>query len=295
MKILLTGASGFLGSALARHWGAVGHEVLGLVRSGSSLHRLATAGSSVRTAAAESPRELAAAVSGYIPDAVVHTACSYGRAGESPLQVFQANLALGITLMQAVLEADRRRTLFLNTGTVLGSDVSLYAMSKNQFSQWGSYLAIQMPEALQFVDVRLQHMFGPGDDPSKFITHVVRNCAAHETTLALTAGTQRRDFIYIEDVVTAYDILLANASGLGTSEQIDVGSGYAPEVREVVSTIHRLTHSRTSLDFGALALRTGEAMHCVADTNRMSQLGWRAAYTLEAGLRKTILEEVQIP
>ncbi len=70
----------------------------------------------------------------------MHTACSYGRKGESPLDVLDANLRFGMLLLQAALDATPRDggpVALLNTGTVLAPDVSLYALSKTQFSAWG--------------------------------------------------------------------------------------------------------------------------------------------------------------
>lgn len=290
MKILLTGASGFLGSALARHWVARGHQVTALVRPISSLHRLGDVRAKVAEVVAETATEIGNAVAACEPDALVHTACAYGRAGETPLQLFQVNLAMGVSLLQAVLHQGRR-TVFVNTGTVLQSDVSLYALGKNQFSAWGARLARQNPQLLQFIDVKLQHMFGPGDDASKFITHVLKACMRNEPQLRLTLGTQQRDFIYIADVVEAYDTLLRNADDMASVDTIDIGSGHGPTVRQVVEAIHRLTHSSTELAFGAVAYRAEEAMYCVADTARISALGWTPAYDLESGLQETIQRE----
>src|SRR5690606_3546497 len=117
---------------------------------------------------------------------------------------------------------------------------------------------------LQFVNIRLQHMYGPGDDPSKFTSHVFHACQRHQPQLALTAGEQRRDFIYIEDVVSAYGVVAGKLNELSTSDQVDVGSGNAPSVRSFVEQVHLLTGSRTELKFGAIPYRANEAMLCQA-------------------------------
>lgn len=139
-----------------------------------------------------------------------------------------------------------------------------------------------------FINVLLQHMYGPGDDASKFTTHVLHACHRNDPVLKLTAGEQARDFIYIDDVVSAYDTLLTQRHQLDTVQDIDVGSGVAPTIRQFVETAHRLTASRTELLFGALPYRANEAMHCLANVARMTQLGWVPAFDLNAGLKKTI-------
>jgi nucleoside-diphosphate-sugar epimerase len=115
----------------------------------------------------------------------------------------------------------------------------------------------------------------------------------HEPLLKLTAGEQRRDFIFIDDVLSGYATLLERAAELGPAADVPLGSGTAPTVREFVQTVHRLCRSRTELQFGALPYRPGEAMHCQADLAQMSRLDWRPRWSLEQGLQHTL--ELEFP
>jgi len=289
MRILLTGPGGFLGSALARHWAGRGHTLSLLARPTSRLDRLEGLVSTVSVLRASTPAEIAAAVRGAMPDAIVHTACSYGRKGETPLEVMEANLVLGTALLQTLLDDPTRATgpvTFLNTGTVLSPDVSLYALSKTQFSAWGAALATQAPRQLRFIDLRLQQMYGPGDDRSKFTTHVIEACRRNESRLALTPGEQWRDFIHIDDVVQAYDCVLKQRGDFAASDAIDVGSGDAVTIRSFVELAKQITGASTELDFGAVPYRPNEAMLCVADTSRLRDLGWRLEVSLADGLTR---------
>ncbi len=288
MDILLTGATGFLGGALAQHWLAQGHRLTVLVRPGSARARLAGRGGQLSWLQAEGA-ELVNAVRRHAADVIVHTACSYGRKQETPLQLFEANVQLGMQLLQGVLAREpARRCSLLHTGSVLDAGVSLYALSKQQFADWGARLAAQHPTQLQFIQLRLQHLYGPGDDASKFSSHVLRSCARGEPTLALTACTQRRDFIHLQDAVAAIGTVLQQRAQFAASDAVDVGSGQAPSLREFVETAQRLLGSRTRLDFGALPMRPGEPMLCRADTTRLRALGWVPHFTLEQGLRDTL-------
>lgn len=291
MRILLTGSTGFLGSALAHYWAAHKHQLCLLVRPSSDVKRIQTLLPHVQLERVANAEESFRVVRDFAPDAIVHTACSYGRKGETSLDVMEANLRFGAVLLQAVLDGVPQvagATTFLNTGTVLAPDVSLYALSKTQFSSWGAELATQSPDRLRFIDIRLQQMYGPGDDRSKFSTHVIEACRQNEAHLALTAGEQRRDFIHIDDVVRAYDRVLDRHADFGASDAIEVGSGEAVTMRSFVELAKQLAGASTTLEFGAVPYRTNEAMLCVADTARLRGLGWRPEVSLTDGLNSML-------
>jgi nucleoside-diphosphate-sugar epimerase len=292
MRILVTGPGGFLGSALVRFWVERGHDLSLLARPSSCLDRLADLPPVVRVIRASGPDEITAVVREAMPDAIVHTACSYGRKGESALEVMDSNMRLGISLLQAILESksfeDTPPRLFMNTGTVLKPGVSLYALSKTQFSAWGAALAASSPQRLRFIDVRLQQMYGPGDDSSKFITQIIEACRQNVPRLALTQGEQLRDFIHIDDVVQAYTRILERRDQFAASDAIDVGSGDAVTMRSFVELAKQIAGAETVLDFNAVPYRASEAMHCVADTTRLRSLGWYPTVPLANGLRRLI-------
>lgn len=295
MRILITGPSGFLGSALLRHWASQGHELWLLARPASSLRHIDHPNATVHVRRVAEPEQVAAIVKEAAPDAIVHTACVYGRKGELPLDILDANMRFGIALLQAVLTepmaaSSNSPCLFLNTGTVLTPNISLYALSKSQFSAWGGALAHQMPVKLQFVDIRLQHMYGPGDNHSKFTSHVVETCFKNKPYIALTEGRQRRDFIYIDDVVSAYDCILKNRTEFESNDEIDVGTGTAIEIRTYVETVKKQCRSSTLLDYGSIPYRQGEPMTCEANVDRLKRLGWSPRVSLDDGVASMIKE-----
>jgi len=290
VNLLISGASGFLGSALALHFLEAGHRVALLLRPTSQLSRLRGRQEEFTLGRCEFDEEISAFINRTDPDVIIHTACAYGREGESLIAINDANLRYGLIILQAVQHVKKPVT-FINTGTVLEADVSHYALTKHQFSQWGRLLASQAQGQLRFINVLLQHMYGPGDDHTKFTTHVINACHQNEPVLKLTAGEQRRDFIYIDDVVSAYSTLVNNCTNLSMVVDIEVGSGVAPPIREFVLTAHKLTKSRTQLQFGALPYRINEPMELQADISHMIKLGWRPKFDIEHGIRKILKVE----
>ncbi len=135
-----------------------------------------------------------------------------------------------------------------------------------------------------------QHFYGPGDAASKFTTHVVRQCLAGGE-LRLTAGTQRRDFLYIDDAVSAVLAVLDRAQPTGLRCDIPVGSGEAIPVRRFVEQVHTACASRTALHFGVVPSRASEPDLCVADATALHRLGWQPQTTLDHGIALTIASE----
>lgn len=288
MNILITGGSGFLGSALTRHFVQQNHCVALLSRPSSKLDRLdGIEPDSFKIGRCSDDQQVKQFVQSVQPEIVIHTACMYGRHGEGLADILDTNLRLGVVLLEA-LGALKQPITFVNTGTVLEPNVSPYALSKQQFVAWGRRISKDPSSQIKFINVLLQHMYGPGDDSSKFTTMVLKACQLNQQVLDLTAGEQKRDFVFIDDVVAAYDLILDQRATFDSFDEIDVGSGEAPTLREVVETIHLLCQSKTTLNFGAAPYRVDEAMYCKADITRLQTLGWSPKFDLIAGLKKTI-------
>lgn len=284
MNILLTGATGYLGSHLAQAFVAAGDSVTVLKRSSSDMCRLAAIQSSLVVYDLDGDG-LAAAFNDKRFDAVVHTATCYGRRGESPREVFDVNTAWPLRLLEiaTVMETP----VFINTDTSLDRFLNPYALSKKQFREWGCYFADQ--QRIHFVNVVLEHFYGPGDDGAKFVTQVIHRCLGNEAELQLTVGTQQRDFIHIDDVIAAYLLLVHHEFAEGPSfQEYGLGSGATVAVRDLVTMIKNQTGATTFLNFGAVPLRQNEVMESRADAAALRSLGWQPRIPLATGLAQTI-------
>lgn len=285
---LVTGATGYLGSHLAEALLDTGHSIVALKRKTSSLRRLAPILHRITLLDVDDLdlRELFKGHGKF--DAVIHTATCYGRNGESASQIADANLNFPLKLLDAATEAGV--SVFMNTDTSLDKFLNAYSLSKTQFAEWGKHFAGQ--KKMRFLNLKLEHFYGPGDDDTKFSTHVINNCMMNAPELKLTPGEQRRDFIYIDDVVSAFMVLLEKMDSFDSPfVEFDVGSGKSVSIREFVETAHRLADSKTHLAFGALPYRQGEVMHSEADISSLTALGWHCRYNIETGLKQVIVQE----
>ncbi|HSQ58088.1 MAG TPA: NAD(P)-dependent oxidoreductase [Gemmata sp.] len=287
---LVTGATGFIGGHVVRALVAAGWRVHAVKRSTSDTSGLKEAEPAVAFHDIDrvSPDDIFSA--GPF-DAVCLLATSYGRGNEPPSETLGANLLAPLRLLERAVAA--QVPAVLHADTCFTPDYQYlrpYTLSKKQFAQWGRILCDQT--ATRFVNLVLQHPYGPGDRPAKFLPGIIRECLESTGNISLTAGEQRKDFVYVGDVAAAFLAVLAHLDQLPTgSTDLECGTGRALSIRELVETVHRLTGSRAKLDFGALPYRANEIMLSEADTIGLRALGWEPRVSLEDGLRATLRED----
>ncbi len=284
-RALITGITGFLGSHLAMALIAQGYEIIALKRKSSLLKRIEPILSKIKLYDLENlDFSVPFQAHGKI-DAVIHTATCYGRNDETPWEIFEANTGFPLRLLDAASLAGVGQ--FINTDTILDKYLNLYSLSKNHLLDWGKFYS--MRNKIKFVNMRLEHFYGPSDDDTKFTSYVINNCISNVASLKLTLGEQRRDFIYIDDVISAYLVVLKQADLLEQwFTEYDVGSGHSVSIREFVGMVHRITHSKINLEFGAIPYRDGEVMNSHANITALAALGWNCKYSLEKGLKLTV-------
>lgn len=285
-RVLITGITGFLGSHLAKALLAHDYEVFALKRAASSLSRIESIINDINLYDIDDIDSLFRKC-GKI-DTIIHTATCYGRNNEKVSDVFAANIEFPLRLLEAGNHAGVET--FLNADTTLNKYLNPYSLSKNQFLELGKFFS--MRKKMRFWNVKLQYIYGPNDDPSKFSAYVINSCLENISELKLTKGEQKRDFIHIDDVISAYMCLLREVDNLNNSfVEFEVGTGHSISIREFVETVHRLTNSRTLLTFGSLPYRDGEVMQSKANTTALKALGWHCLNDFETALNMTIEQE----
>lgn len=289
--IVLTGATGFLGSALFAQLLARGDEVVAIKRSTSSVEKIRALLDHPRMHLIDMDREDPAAIfERFQVDTIIHTATEYGR-GAAPLYgILDANLILPLRL--AELGMQRGVRCFINTDSFFNksghsySNLLNYSLSKKSLLIWLDKLSAN----LKIINVVLEHMYGPGDSPSKFVESVVRTVAVEQAPhIALTHGHQRRDFIFVDDVVEAYLRLVDYGRQEDFRfETFELGTGQATQVRDFVETVRELSRSVTVLGFGDIPYRADEIMHSAADITRLQRLGWAPRVSLREGVQRIL-------
>ncbi|MGP9822046.1 NAD-dependent epimerase/dehydratase family protein [Salinarimonas sp. NSM] len=291
--LLLTGATGFVGRPLAAALAARGWNVVGTTsRTDPPAVAGVAAWEHVDLTDAAASRALVARTR---PDALVHGAWTTtpGRFWSDPTNL--AWLEAGVALVDAFGAAGGRRAVGLGTcAEYAGGDARLdeattpirpatpYGAAKAALFQAGT--AAALAHGVSFAWARLFTPYGPGEPPGKLIGSVARALVAGER-VATTEGTQERDFLYVDDAAEAVAALLES----GVEGPVDVGSGEAVRLRDLIARLAALAGGADRVDLGARPRPPHDPDRLVASAARLTrEVGFRPAVSLDEGLARTV-------
>ncbi len=283
--IALTGGTGFVGRAVLQGLIKAGHRVVALHRR-TELIGLPKYEGVTWASQCELEEDLLARRY----DAVIQLATVYGH-GLRYSEVIESNIKLPMRLLECA--ATGGCSFFVNTDTFFTKPtfdyphMRPYTQSKMELLDWLTMASETMPE-IKIINARLEHVYGVGDSIQKFVPQVLNKLIANEH-FDLTPGEQVRDFIHLQDVVSAYMTIInaANCLPKGMSE-IEIGTGSASSVRDFVEIARMLSNSKSVINFGALPYRDREIMNSVGNTKVLIQMGWTPQLKLHQGIKLTL-------
>jgi len=283
--ILLTGGTGFLGSHLIHDLIQNNYKIIFLKRSTSNLYRIRDVLDEIKYYDVDN---IETAFKEQQINIIIHTACCYGRLNDKLSQVIDTNILFGVRLLEfAILN---KTELFINTDTFFNTNslknkLNTYSLSKRQFFEWLK----QSSDKIQVINMKLEHMYGNKDDISKFVPWIIDQLNKNTENIDLTEGFQKRDFIYIDDVVSAYLKVLEQHSFLHKLVEFDVGTGNVITLREFINELVKqykeiYKKNKTTLSWGALEYREGEMMDINVDISGLESIGWKSKYLYKNGI-----------
>ncbi len=280
MRVLITGVTGNMGSLLAKKLLELNCNLVGLKRSFSDMRNVKDIANNMSWVDIDTEGIEAAFCE--IPDCVVHTATCYGRLNETPNEIMEANFLFPFKVLQCAVQNGVKR--FFNTDTVFPEYINMYALSKHSFRRAGGYFVDH--GGIKFVNLRIGHMYGHKDKTYQFVPFLINACLSNISSINLTEGVQKLDFVHVSDVVEAFvTVMLYNGELLNS---YDVGCGSLVTVRELAALVKEITGSNVEFNFGAVPYRKHEIM--VSDINiaSLEKLGWRPKISLYEGLKATV-------
>ena len=217
-------------------------------------------------------------------DAVIHCATNYGLRQQDISEIIQPNLILPMRLLDLCKNYNVKA--FLNTDTILNKNISNYSLSKYHFTEWLKLFS----KEFYCTNIKIEHFFGPKDDDTKFVIYIIKSFLNNSPSIQLTKGIQKRDFVYIDDVVSAINkILNYSLTKKGGFETFEIGSGKNISIKNIVLLIKKLCKNKiTKTEFGKLNMRKNDALSVSLNLNKIYKLNWKPKYNLNSSLEKTI-------
>ena len=271
MRVLVTGAHGFIGRHLVKALEQSGHTVLGWDLPDQDI-----------TQPFGTPRPL---------DAVIHLAAigSPPLCDRDPAAAFAVNVRGTHNLLKLAVAAGAKRVLFASTAHAYGVGPKyLPTDERAPLSVFDVYTTTKLLSeqlcqlfyenyGLSYAAIRLFNGYGPGQQPGYFVPDMIQR--ANTGLIELRGGQITKDWVFIDDVVRAY-VLALDSQFVGA---INVGTGIETDLFTIASKIAKAFGVRMTVQ------PSGPPTRMLCDWGRAQRvLGWRPKVTLEEGLERTI-------
>jgi len=296
MRCFVTGATGFVGSAVTRLLVDSRFSTAILVRENSStkgilqhLIKLERFVGDIHDSAG-----LETSIRAFQPDTILHLGWSGVSANDRNHSIQLENHLATLRLIDLAIQNQVKTFVGIGSQAEYGpkpnaiSETSycdpqtLYGAAKLASSILGDRLCQQ--SKMRFVWMRLFSCYGPGDHPSFMIPSVISALLSSRRP-SLTQATQKWDYLFVEDAAQAVVHAASNPRVHGI---YNLGAGKAVELRQVIETIRDSIDSKLDLGFGEIPYGPNALMHLEADTAKLQATGWYPKTSLHYGIPKTI-------
>lgn len=297
MRVLLTGATGFLGQHLVPHLDQAGFDTILLVREAYGMgHPLPPSLARRRPdlnlvfADLRNLRLTSRALAVAKPDIVIHLAAAGVTDPYLPVESALRHNTVGtVNLLRATFKhaPSAKRLIVARTPGERGP-TNVYQASKA--AAWSFCHMYAHQKQWPIAGAMIFQAYGPGQPPGTLIPSAF-DAACKGDDFPMTSGVQQRDWIYVDDVMDA--LLAVVASGIKPATTVEIGTGQTASVLDVVNYIYDLVGRGGRPRPGHLAGRPGEDKRQVAHAETtLERIGWHAAVPLEDGLRRLLDEHL---
>lgn len=217
--------------------------------------------------------------------AILFAAVLYGKSDHE--KVRHCNVEFPVEILNTFREV---KPLFLHFDTFFNkysnyNYLNAYTSSKTDFRK-----QIEKFPNHKIVGLQLEHLYGRNDNPSKFIPTLLNKIAKNEQEIELTKGDQKRDFLYIGDLLVLLLMLVKQQHKLEEgSHFFEIGTGVSVSVYDFITEIKNQLDSTSNLNFGALPYRENEIMDSKADLTKIQSLfQWTPEVDFKVGIKKLL-------
>jgi UDP-glucose 4-epimerase len=293
LKILLTGATGFLGSSVVKHIINDGNTPIVLLRQSSDTTRLREFfGYSSVSYSYLLHEDTINEIKEYKPDALIHLGWR-GVAGKERNEAYQVtdNLKLSLDTIELAHQTGCHHWVGIGSQAEYGNPncqvdelfatqpTTIYGRAKLA-SCWAS-LGLCQAYNLKGSWMRAFSLYGEGDEPHWLIPYLIQEMSLGNSP-KLTLCEQMWDYLYVDDAARGVlSVIYSNADGI-----FNLGSGTVYPLKYVVENIRELVNPKIEPEYGAIDYRPDQVMHLQANISRLNMFtGWLPEFDLYNGLK----------
>jgi len=307
MKCLVTGGAGFIGSHITEHLLNCEYETVCL----DNFDTTYDINSKKRNIAPFLGNENFELVKGDIRDRellketivdieyIFHEAAlvSVVESMKDPVKTIEINTIGTLNVLEAAISGNAKKVIIASSAAVYGDAPELpkkesmkpvpkspYAISKLD-CEYAARIYFE-EYGLKTTCLRYFNVYGPGQDPTSpyaaAIPIFLRKALKNENILIYGDGAQTRDFIFVDDIVSANELAMSKGDG----KILNAANGIATSINKIAKDIIKITDSRSSISYAEE--RSGDIKHSLADISQINKIGFKPQYTMNEGLEKTI-------
>ena len=297
--ILITGAAGFIGSNLTRHFVSRGINVHILIKRSSNIWRLNDIinKTNVHYADVGDKNKIKQIIKKIKPKTIYHLAAHGGSSDQNDLDKIKKSIL--DSTFNLINECKKYKfNIFINTGSsseygfknkamkesdnlTPNSYYSVFKSSSTLFCQYESFKS-----NLQIVTIRPFHVYGPFEGDNRLVPTLIKNMLCNKK-IKLVSPKVSRDMIFISDVVDFY-IMIAKKKNL-KGEVFNLGSGKKTTIKEIYNSLKKITDYKVKNSWGSMTNRYWDQSIWYSNNSYVkNKLNWKPEVSLKKGLASTV-------
>lgn len=290
MRVLVTGANGFVGTNLVPYLEKKGFEIIRTDIDRSDVNGDLTDPSFVNDTLA--PKDF---------DAIIHLAgiVSIPKSLEDPYNCYRINCFATLNLLNMAARKKISRFIYASSNNIYGPAKTLPVKETDPYNPRAPYdyskvvsehfvKSFHIHQGLQTVVLRSWNLFGPHDQPTRAVPRFIKACLAGDPIPLYNSGRDSDNFYHVHNYCEAATLALSNQKAVG--EVFNVGTGIETTVRKLAETVREITHSSSKLQMlpprTVIEAKPRRTNPSISKIKRF--LGYKPILNLREGLEQTL-------
>jgi nucleoside-diphosphate-sugar epimerase len=279
MTILLTGATGFIGSHLLKRFVSDNHKLIILKQRSSNITRIEKYLKSIKYYDRESIN-LESLFKENSIDMVVHSASSFSK---NRMEIVNFNLKFSLDLFYLSMDYNSKFINLDSTSHYYRNN--LYSQSKKIFRDILMTLGFS-----NILNLPIELVYGENENRERFLPIQIHKLIDN-VPIDMTEGFQKRNIIHIDDLVDAISFIVKEINLIMESHrEIFLASDDNIQIKDLILTLKKMTNSSSIINFGAISYVEKEKNSTIVNNHSLKKIGWKPKINLEEGLVKKIEE-----